>query len=310
MLANFFEKTKPINIIVLSLVFFVYYFLHLYLLKNNGITQTSWTSIYLGLCINIIFLTMNTLNFKKNNVSNDNLHNTFILVLLYGLFPKAFMSVNVLLISLLFLLIYKSIAQFKPKLKNPRSLFNAGIFSGIAFILYDWSILFLVYILIGVLLSQKLNLKNIISPIFGFFTPIFLYFTYLFVLDKEIWFLHKLFTIPYYSFSTYPTNVKYAIFVTLTIVSISILSVLPQILSVSGQNRYQYAVAILTLITGFTVAMLKTHKNGSEFLLIFTPASIVIGRFIKTISHKKLKEILFLGITICSILFLVINSKQ
>jgi hypothetical protein len=98
--------------------------------------------------------------------------------------------------------------------------------------------------------------------------------------------------------------------VTLTIVSISILSVLPQILSVSGQNRYQYAVAILTLITGFTVAMLKTHKNGSEFLLIFTPASIVIGRFIKTISHKKLKEILFLGITICSILFLVINSKQ
>jgi hypothetical protein len=309
MLANFFDKTKPFNSIVLGLVFLAFFFTHVYLIKSSEFTDFSWLKATAFFFFHLLFLILSNSIFIKNEVSNNNLHNTFIIILLYCMFPNAFDTSNLLFVSILFLLIYKNLAQLTTKGTKQLSLLDSGIFTGISFLLFDWSILFLGFIYIGIFLAQKLHFKNIISPILGFLVPVFLYFTYCFVTDNTALFIEKFdfnYSISYESYSKPYLQIPLIAFI--TIVTLSLFSLLPKLLSTSGPYRYQYTLAILMLLTGCIAITLDPTKNGSEFILIFIPASILIGRFLKMITNLVLKEVFLIAFTIFSIVILIQGS--
>jgi hypothetical protein len=309
MLANFFDKTKPFNSIVLGLVFLVFFFTHAFLLQTIEITDFSWLKTDAYFFIHVLFLIVSSYVFIKNIVSNGNLHNTFIIILLYCMFPSAFDASNMLFVSILFLLIYKNLAQLKTKGMKQLSLFDSGIFAGISFLLFDWSILFLGFIFIGMFLAQKVYLKNIIQIILGFLIPAFLFSTYCFVTDNTPLFFEKLdfnYSINYESYTQ--SNIYFSLIVLLGILILSLFSVLQKILSTSGPSRFQYTLAILMLFTGSFAISMETTKDGSEILLIFIPAAILIGRFLKMISSLVVKEVFLITLTIFSVVILIQNS--
>ena len=308
MLANFFDKTKPFNSIVLVFLFLSFYSTYVFLHNPPVFVEFSALEAITNVLLHILFLFLGSVIFIKNGVANENLHNTLILILLYGMFPDVFNINNTLYISILFLLIYRKLGQIKNKGNILLSLFDVGILSGIAFLLYNWSILFLLFIYLGIFIAQKISFKNILSPILGFFVPIFLFFTYSFLTEHLDSFLQKF--IFEYSFDYRPTFIKNQTpLLVLSIVSIiSIFSVLPKVLSVSNSYRFQYILALSMLFIGIFIIALAPEKLDSEMLLIFIPTSILLGRFIKTISKKRFKELFVLILAIFSIAFLIKNS--
>lgn len=309
MLANFFEKTKPINSIVLGLLFITYFSTHSYTLQSSSLDHIHWGITLSSFFLNSIFLLFSTLFFIKNGVSNDNLHNTFIIILLYGMFPQAFMSIKLIVVSILFLLIYKNLAQLNSKGKSQLSVFDTGVFTGISFLLYNWSIFFLVFIFATMLITQKASFKNIIGVVFGFLSPLIIFFTYAYIIDNTAIFTQKFDLIPNLNYEFYSQlSVKIPILLISIFTIISCLLVLPRVMSVSGPYRYQYILALLMLLIAIVSLSLKESKDGSEFLLTFVPIGIIIGRFLKSITHRVTKELLFIGFTICSLYFFVKNS--
>ena len=309
MLANFFDKTKPINSIVLSILFLAYFITSLLLHKNLETPYNYWIFSSGSLLLNFSFIFLNSFYFIKNGVSNENLHNTFVLILLYGLLPNTFTDIKFTSISILFLLIYKNLAQLKTKGRKQAALFDAGIYTGIAFLVFEWAILFLPFIIVSLTLAQKLSLKNILSPVLGFLTPLLLFFTYYFITDNTDVFLAKTEFISNLNFSSYGDNtIQLPLIIYTGIIAISILSVLPNAISISGPYRYQYSLAIVMLIFGAITILLSPQKNGAELLIIFTPTSIIIGRFFKVVTNQKIKDALLFILSFCSLFFLIKNA--
>ncbi|MEI6865409.1 DUF6427 family protein [Flavicella sp.] len=306
MLANFFDKTKPINNIVLIFIFIVIYFTHFVLQQTITNADVLWLKTSVYFFFNLLFLIFCSYFFIKNGISNENLHNTFIIILLYCIFPSTFESENLLFVALFFLFIYNNLAQLKGKGNKQLTLFDSGIYTGISFLLFDWSILFLAFIYTGVFLAQKVSFKNLISPIIGFIAPVFLFFTYCFLTDNTSLFVEKFafnYSMNFHSYLTAPIQIS-LIFISIAL-TVSIVFVVPKVLSISNPYRYQYVLAIAMLFTSSLAILLDTTKNGNEFLLLFVPASIFMGRFLKTITSRILKEVFLISFAVFSLFILI-----
>lgn len=309
MLANFFDKTKPINNIVLVIVFFSFF--TIYIFHQEQAYFTEFSRLYrLGyLFTSGIFLFICALVFMKNGVSNGNLHNSFIMILLYGMFPSAF-DINIsLAIALLFLFIYRSISQLNSGENAQLLLFNSGILTGISVLIYDWSIFILVFIYMGLFFSKKINLRNLISPILGFSSPLLLFFTYSFFVDHVDLFFHKFSFVNTLNFSFYQNSfIKTPLLIISLITSISIFVILPKIISINNAYRFQFQLIIIMLIIDILLVTMTTEKNGSELLYLFTPVSIILGKFLAKIQKQNIKEIFIGSLTLISVIVLLFHS--
>ena len=305
MLANFFDKTKPINSIVLSFIFFSFY--TIYRFQPEASTFTDFTSfeILTHLICNAFFLVICGLVFIKNGVSNDNLHNSFLMILLYGMFPNAFEINKTLGVAFLALLMYRNISQLKTKGKTQILLFDSGLIAGVSFLLFDWTILFLGFIYIGLFFSKKINFRTVVSPILGLITPCILYFTYCLFTNttpdfyNRFEFLYSLDTSLYSSIA-----IKIPLIVVSIATGIAIVTTLPKVISISNSYRFQYLLLLIMLGTGLILIVISPKKNGSEFLYIFIPIAVILGKFINILPQKKLKEIFLIGLTLFSIISL------
>ena len=301
MLANFFDKTKPFNSIILGLIFSIVYFIHVYALEIADSIDYYWLKADVFFLINLLFLILSSYLFIKNGVSNNNLHNTFVILLFYCMFQNAFDARQILFVTILFLFIYRDLASLKTSGNKQLALFNVGFFTGISFLIYNWSILFLGFIFISMILAKKIQLKNILGTLLGTLAPIFLCFTYYFITDNTQIFIDKFGFSYSLNFEAYTQPyIKTQLIAVLFIVSLSLFSVLSKILSTSGPYHYQYSLAAFMLLTGFFILIMIPIKDGSELLLIFVPSAILIGRFLKLITNLVFKEVFFLVFTIFS----------
>ena len=309
MLANFFDKTKPINSIVLSVLFFLLFTSHFFLSETHHTDYNHWGPALLALVLNFTFIFLSSYYFIKNKVSNENLHNTFIMILLYGLFPSAFLEINLILVSILYLLIYKNLAQLKIKERKSSALFDAGIYSGISFLLFPGSIVFLVFIFTSIILAKKIKLKNILGPILGFTATQTLFFSYCFITNNTELFLERTSFETVLNFDTYFKNSLLApLIIFCSILGLSILATFTRVISISSPFRSQYGLAISMIFFGALSILMSSDKTGAELLLIFVPSSIIIGRFLKTISNRLTKDLFLIAFGFCSLLFLIKNS--
>ena len=61
--------------------------------------------------------------------------------------------------------------------------------------------------------------------------------------------------------------------------------------------RAPFKIVILAALIGFLIMVPAYEKNGSEFLFLFAPLSIIIANYIEVIQDKWFKEV-FLSILI------------
>lgn len=308
MIANFFNKTTPIKSVIIYSLFVLFYFVYKIqhtdtLFKGVGVIE-----IIEHLFSNILFLILCGIIFSRNGFEKTNLYSSLILVLLFGMFPSTLHVDIPLFINFIYLIVYLKTTELKYKKEGLNSFYDIGLYIGIAFVFFNWAILMLLLLYVGILFIGKAQLRNYIVPIVGFLTPLLLVLTYEYITDTRIGFLDD-FSFSFSSdFHLYKKTLLQVPLVAIScIVCIAILYTIPKKFGINNNSKHQYAIVLYMLATSILMVYFSTYKNGVELLYLFIPAALIIGQFVADIKKPLFKELFLIATTVFSIVVLLKN---
>jgi hypothetical protein len=299
MIANFFNKTKPINFLVLSLLLTIVYVIAIQVTTNNDLTfyyilkKTS----FLFLLILSIFI----INFilRKNILTDDNSYTVLFYILLFGIFPFSISDGNILISNFILLFSFRRLYSLRSVLKPKEKIFDAAFWIGFASLFYIGSFLFIFLLLFAIFIYNKLTWRNLLIPFIGLITPIFLFYTYLLLID-DLSFFDNFWTLNFnFEYSNY---LNYSFLVPISFILFFIFIAIPPITKKNLLAKIDYKSTWFVLLTHIIVALVivlqAPKKDGSEFSFLFFPLSILFANYIQITEKKWLKELVLFNFLI------------
>ncbi len=292
MIANFFNKTKPINtLFIIGLLFFIYIFsigLHL----EEEITFY-FVAKRIGnfLLLLIIIFTVNFI-VRKNNLTKDNSYTILLFVVLVGMFPFSVLQFELLLVNLILLFAYRRIYSLRTSKETHKKIFDSAFWIGVATIISPWSSLTILLIYVAIYLFDKVTWRNSIIPLVGFSTPIILYAAYLYAVNDIDTFSENLQYIYSASFNVF-NSAKLLIPLAL-VSSLLIWSIFPttfKITMVNNEFKNSWYLLIFHFAILLFVVLPWPVKNGAELLLLFFPIAVIFTNYLQIIDEKWFKEV-------------------
>ncbi len=303
MIANFFSKTKPATIFSIVALLFVYYFTATFLLHLEELSiRFLIKRISFFILIALLLLIVNFI-VKKNKLTKDNSYALLLMVFLLGIFPEAMFSYKIVLANMAVALGFRKIYSLRSGVDTKLKLFDACFWIGIATLLFSWSIFFILLVCVGMIIYQKLTVKNLFIPIVGFVTPMLIYFTYCLYFEDAAFFYNKFSYGVNLDFSSY-TSLKLlipAIFL-LIILLWSILKITPKVLSVRNNFKFSWDVLINHLLISATIVVLAPTKNGSELFFLIFPSAVIVANLIHHIKSKIIRNMILYAFLLVSVL--------
>lgn len=302
MIANFFNKTKHINIISIVMFLFFYYTTTFFLLSNyefSTLFLVKKIGSFLGL---ILFVFIVNFIIRKNNLTQDNSYALLLIVLLLGTFSEAMISNNIVFTNITLLLGFRKIYSLKSDLNTKRKLFDAGFWIGISTLLYAWSIIYVWLIFTGIVIFRKISVKNLIIPIVGLAAPLLIYFSYNFYFDTLAIFYDKFtfdYSLIFNSYNKLPLAIPILFF--LAILVWSVVTVTPKVVLISTKLKFSWNVLLNHLLTSIMLVVLAPIKNGSEMLFLLFPSAIIITNLLQKSKSKTFKNIILYMFLIISL---------
>jgi len=296
MLANFLEKSKPINFILYLGLFFCFFTRTVVSTLFKG--EFAWHVVFKSILLFTIFLFVFFFyNFiiSRNRLTFGHSYAFYVFTLTLILFLNTlcdFKTLNLLLIHLLFL---RKVYSFQSSKKVIQKIFDSGFWLGILCLIEPFSILFFILIYASIFLQQKRTMNNLITPIIGFISPLIIYFTYLFWNDTAVVFF-EIFNIKIAEtlFVLNKSDTSWIFWGILFLTLFSIVLKSPKVLSVNNSFKKSWILLIINAITSVVFAVIISNKNGSEIVYFLIPTSIIIANGFEVIQKKILKNILII----------------
>ena len=291
MIANFFNQTKPINFLVLSLLVLMI-FLSSLIQGYEGETSLLFFVKY-GLFLLAAILTVFVLNFiiRKNALCEDNSYALLFYILLWGMFPNSLLNGGVFVSNFILLFAFRRLYSLRSPLRTQEKIFDSAFWIGIASIFYLWSFLFLLLVYAAIWLFRRGDWKNIWIPIVGYITPVFLAFTYLLAFDDlerfmQIWTFDFHLDISLYNSFDY----LWPIVFTGLLLLFSIYPTTRKSLLAKIDFKSTWQLLIVHLAVSLIVILIAPEKDGSEFSFLFFPLTIVFANFLQILERYWIKE--------------------
>lgn len=301
MIANFFQKSKPINALIIVFLLFTIYTISTFVNLTNEVTLYFIVKrfSYFLLLLVVLF----TVNFiiTKNNLTKDNSYALLLFVLMLGMFPFSVVDFKLIAINFILLIAYRRIYSLRTNKNTEEKLFDSAFCIGIATLLYGWSFLLILLIYVALFLFDKGTWRNTLIPIVGLICPIFIYGVYLIAIDDFTFFE----TLLNFDFSLSFTN--YNSFKILTPISfiagLIIWSVFPasfKISSINNEFKHSWFLLVNHFLILLPITLLWPHKNGSEFIFLFFPIAVILTNYLQIVEEKWFREVFlycFLALT-------------
>ena len=291
MIANFFNQTKPINFLVLSLLVLLI-FLSSLIQGYEGETSLFFFVKY-GLFLLAAILSVFVLNFiiRKNALCEDNSYALLFYILLWGMFPNSLLNGGVFVSNFILLFAFRRLYSLRSPLRTQEKIFDSAFWIGIASIFYLWSFLFLLLVYAAIWLFRRGDWKNIWIPIVGYITPVFLAFTYLLAFDDlerfmQIWTFDFHLDISLYNSFDY----LWPIVFTGLLLLFSIYPTTRKSLLAKIDFKSTWQLLIVHLAVSLIVILIAPEKDGSEFSFLFFPLTIVFANFLQILERYWIKE--------------------
>jgi len=292
MLANFFNKSKPVNYLVLLILFLVEFSMISFRLFSEEIPLGNYLTTRLLFLIDFLFLfTLFSFIVSKNKLVFEHSYASFFFVIFFGLFPKTLIHFNDIYINIILFLFFRKLYSLRKSSSLLKKLFDAGFWLGIAFILSPYTLFFLGLLYVGILIHQKITLQTILTPIIGFITPLFLFFTYWFWKEDVTRFTTLFsFEIPAQVNLYFQKDFLYPLLLLLIFSIISIFLKSPKALSVSNTFKRSWTLLLVHFFVAIAFFFSAIGKTTSEVLVLFFPAAIIMANGLETIANKWIRE--------------------
>ena len=298
MLTSFFNKSKPTNFIIV----FVVTILAFVIARKSVIIEAGFLEFLLKQLVLVIIALSSILLLNFITSKNSLTHKGNFEVLLYSLFllsiTQTTSNSNILISNFFVLLALRRIISLQTQKDVKKKLFDAAFWIGVAAIFYFWSILFFALVLMSLVLYTDNNLRHWILPFLGISTVLIITCAVSVILNDNYF---QIFNFPpevSYDFSNYNSG-KYIIAITV-LLSFGVWSSLFYLRNIKKKKkvyRASFKAIIIAALIGFLIVIQAPNKNGSEFLFLFAPLSIIVANYIEIIQEKWFKEV-FLSILI------------
>ncbi|MDO9136681.1 MAG: DUF6427 family protein [Lutibacter sp.] len=302
MIANFFSKTKPATIFSIVALLFVYYFAVTFLFHSTELSiQFLIKRISFFIFIAFLLLIVNFI-VKKNKLTKDNSYALLLMVFLFGTFPEAMFSSNIVFANFALMLGFRKIYSLRSGVDTKLKLFDACFWIGVATLLYSWSIFFILLVYVGMIVHQKLTVKNLFIPIVGFLTPMIIYFTYCLYFESATFFYNKFSYEINLDFSSY-TLLKLLIpVIFLSIVLLwSLVKITPKVVSVRNNFKFSWDLLINHLLISLTIVVLAPIKNGSELFFVIFPSAVMVANLMHHMKSKIIRNMILYAFLLVSV---------
>jgi len=212
--------------------------------------------------------------------------------LLFGMFPEAMRYSDLLLSNLFVLFALRRLISLHSKLDIKKKLFDAAFWIALATLFYFWSMLFFALVIVALIYYSQNDIKNTIIPFVGIASVAVLLMTYN-ILAHDVFIRPSNFdryaSLDYTSYNSFESVIKLTVlFTALVWILTYFFRTLPD---KNKKLRPSYFLIAWASIIAILVAIIAPVKNGSEFLFLFAPFSIIMANYIEIISERWFKEV-------------------
>ena len=305
MISSIFRKSKPINFVIVA-VFVVFLFVITnYSLLFSDINRALSAGSKLFITVFLVFL----LGFivSKNNLTQGNSYAIMTFGLLLGMFPQAMTYSDLLLANLFVLFALRRLISLHSKLEIKKKLFDAAFWITVATLFYFWSVLFFALVIVALIYYSQNDIKNIIIPFLGAASVLVLLLVYN-ILVYDVYVrptnFQRFASLDFTPYNTKESIIKFTIlFTSLVWILVYFFRTLPD---KNKKLRPSYFIIAWASIIAVLVAIISPFKNGSEFLFLFIPFSIIMANYMEVISERWFKEVFIVMFIITPILTLLL----
>ncbi|MEF3078259.1 DUF6427 family protein [Winogradskyella poriferorum] len=305
MITSIFSKSKPINFIMVAGFVIVLFVTSNFNQLFADVSTALKTSVRLIVAVFFVFL----LDFiiSKNNLTKKNGYAIMTFGLLFGLFPEALRYSDLLFANLFVLFALRRLISLQTNLHTKKKFFDAGFWVMMATLFHFWSVLFFAVVIVALIYHSKNNLKNVIIPFVGVATVILLLVAYNII-------VHDTYIKPT-NFSRY-ASVDYSVYnssefiLELTVLFTSLVWTLIYFFkNIQDKNKKlkpSFFLIAWSSVIAILIAIIAPVKNGSEFIFLFAPFSIIMANYIEVVSEKWFKEVFISLLIIVPIISLLL----
>jgi len=307
MITSIFSKSKPINFLIVFSISLLAFLISVF--KFNWLKITGDSYVFLGFVFICCFISILLLDFivSKNSLSQKSNYEILLFSLFLLAIPQVVYSHRIILSNFLLLLALRRIVSLRTQKETVKKLFDAGFLIGLAAIFHFWTILFFPLIFIALLFYAETEIKLWIVPFLGLLAIITVSICYSLLTKDD--FFSALHINPAFSLDLNSYNSIQFIVVITMLLSFGIWSsvfYLKDIKKKMKTFRPTFKVVFISCIIASIIVVISPNKNGSEFLFLFAPLSIIIANYIETIEEKWFKELFLFTLLIIPFILLML----
>lgn len=293
MISSFFSQSKPINYVAVSLLMLIVFVAAKYM-THHGKIDAFIIGSHVGL-FGVCLLTIFIFDFlaTRNKLIKKNSYNILLFTLFIAVLPETILNTKTLLAHFFIVLAIRRIISLRTAKDIKKKLFDAAFWISIATLLFFWSGLFFLMIIIALFVYTITDVKNWIIPIIGVLTVAIITASYLIIMDINM--VNYLKTLVDFSLDFSLLNSKRIIIGATILFSFgawSLFYYIKNIKSKSKSLRPSFTLVIVAAILGLIIIVVAPNKNGSEFIFLFVPLAIIMTNYLEVISEKWFKEVL------------------
>ncbi|WP_179318737.1 DUF6427 family protein [Winogradskyella helgolandensis] len=305
MITSVFNKSKPINFIIVAVYVSLLFVITNYNLLFSDLNTSLATLFKWVITLFLVFL----IDFivSKNNLTQRNSYAIMTFGLLFGMFPEAMMHTNILLANLFIFFALRRLISLHSILHVKKKLFDAAFWIVLAALFYFWAILFFALVIVALIYHSQNDFKNVIIPFMGAATVIILLLVYNILVDDVYLKPTNFKRYASLDFTAYDSKEN---ILKLTVLFTSYVWTLVYFFkNIPDKNKKlkpSYFLIAWASIIAILVAIIAPTKNGSEFLFLFAPFSIIMANYIEVISERWFKEVFVALLVIAPIVGLLL----
>jgi len=306
MITAIFNKSKPINLVLASLIL-VFGFL-LVQFQTTDVLSVSIFFYKTGLLF-LAILSALLVDFivKKNALSGQN---SFV-VLFYALFFFCLWGSNIdfslILANLFILLALRKIISLKSQLETTKKIFDAALWICVASLFHFWSILFFLVLYLGIVIYVSNYYKNWLVPLVSAFIVFMIVSGYELVVNNQLFNFSN--TSISTDYSLLNSNYNRLIGVFFAIILIVSLLFLPSRIRLKLQkNKLSYLVLIVALIVALVLVLISPNKSSAMLVFLYFPLATLFTSFFEKIKKPLIQSVLLYSMFLVSVIICFITG--
>ena len=308
MISNFFSKSKPIHYIIVSVILLV-----VFVLSRVSSFADNFSLIFLAnqiglFCVIVLSVLVFDFLVTRNGLTKKNSYNILLFSIFIAVFPQTLLNSRLLFAHFFILLALRRILSLRSQKEIKKKIFDASFWIALSTLFYFWSSVFFIMIFAALLVYLIADVKNYLIPFVGVAATAILVIIYGISLNKDISVVTD--TMFVYSFDYSTLKTKQIIVGSTLLFSIGFWAMFYFIKNIKFQmksHRPSFKLIILYALLGLFIIAVTPSKNGSEFIFLFVPLSIIVTNYIEVVPSKWLKETLLWVIILIPIALLILS---